>query len=45
MKTQLDTPIEQQLAAGLIFAIPPVVFYLLMQRYIVAGITAGAVKG
>jgi multiple sugar transport system permease protein len=45
MKTMLDTPIEQQLAAGLLFAIPPVVFYLVMQRYIVAGITAGAVKG
>jgi len=45
MKTQIDTPIERQLAAGLLFAVPPVVFYLLMQRYIVAGITAGAVKG
>lgn len=45
MKTMLDTPIEQQLAAGMLFAIPPVVFYLVMQRYIVAGITAGAVKG
>lgn len=45
MKTMLDTPIELQLAAGLIFAVPPVLFYVLMQRYIVAGITAGAVKG
>lgn len=45
MKTMLDTPIEQQLAAGMIFAVPPVVFYIVMQRYIVAGITAGAVKG
>lgn len=45
MKTMLDTPIEQQLAAGMIFAIPPVIFYIVMQRYIVAGITAGAVKG
>jgi multiple sugar transport system permease protein len=45
MKTMLDTPIEQMLSAGLLFAIPPVLFYLLMQRYIVAGITAGAVKG
>jgi multiple sugar transport system permease protein len=45
MKTMLDTPIEQQLAAGLLFAIPPVIFYVVMQRYIVAGITAGAVKG
>ena len=45
MQTQFSSPIEQQMAAGILFAVPPVVFYLLMQRYIVAGITAGAVKG
>jgi multiple sugar transport system permease protein len=45
MRQMLDTPVEQMLAGGLVFAIPPVVFYLVMQRYIVAGITAGAVKG
>lgn len=45
MKTMLDTPIEQQMAAGILFAVPPIIFYLVMQRYIVAGITAGAVKG
>jgi len=45
MKTMLDTPIELQLAASMIFSFPPVIFYLVMQRYIVAGITAGAVKG
>ena len=45
MKTMLDTPIEQLLAAGMLFAIPPILFYVAMQRYIVAGITAGAVKG
>ena len=45
MITMLDTPIERLLAAGLVFAILPVVFYAVMQRYIVAGITAGAVKG
>jgi multiple sugar transport system permease protein len=45
MRQMLDTPIEQLLAGGLVFAIPPVIFYLIMQRYIVAGITAGAVKG
>jgi multiple sugar transport system permease protein len=33
------------MAAGLIFSILPVLFYLIMQRYIVAGLTAGAVKG
>lgn len=45
MKTMLDTPIQQLLGAGLIFAVPPVLFYVAMQRYIIAGITAGAVKG
>lgn len=45
MITMLDTPIQRLLAAGMIFAIPPVVFYILMQRYIVAGIASGAVKG
>jgi multiple sugar transport system permease protein len=45
MITMLDTPIERLLAAGLVFAIPPVIFYIIMQRYIVSGITAGAVKG
>ena len=45
MQTQFSSPVEQQMAAGLLFAAPPVIFYLLMQRYIVAGITAGAVKG
>ena len=39
------TPVEQYMAAGLIFSILPVLFYLVMQRYIIAGLTAGAVKG
>jgi len=39
------TPIEQYMAAGLIFSILPILFYLLIQRYIVSGLTAGAVKG
>lgn len=39
------TPVEQYMAAGLTFSILPVLFYLLMQRYIVSGLTAGAVKG
>jgi multiple sugar transport system permease protein len=33
------------LAAGLLFSILPIIFYLLVQRYVVAGLTAGAVKG
>ncbi|MCB9159421.1 MAG: carbohydrate ABC transporter permease [Caldilineaceae bacterium] len=39
------TPVEQYMAAGLTFSILPVAFYLVMQRYIVSGLTAGAVKG
>ena len=38
------TPVEQYMAAGLIFSILPVFFYLAMQRYIISGLTAGAVK-
>ena len=40
-----DTPIQLLLAAGLIFSLPPVVFYILIQRYMISGLTAGAVKG
>ena len=43
--SQLDSPVQQLLAAGLLFSILPVVFYVLVQRLIVAGLTAGAVKG
>lgn len=39
------TPVEQYMAAGLVFSILLVVFYLVMQRYIISGLTAGAVKG
>jgi multiple sugar transport system permease protein len=45
MITMLDTPVQLLLAAGTVFAIAPVIFYLVMQRYIVAGIASGAVKG
>ncbi len=38
-------PVEQYMAAGLVFSILPVIFYLVMQRYIISGLTAGAVKG
>ncbi|HXF65035.1 MAG TPA: carbohydrate ABC transporter permease [Caldilineaceae bacterium] len=45
LKAIASTPVEQYMAAGLVFSILPVVFYLSMQRYIVSGLTAGAVKG
>jgi multiple sugar transport system permease protein len=45
LKATGTTPVEQYMAAGLVFSILPVVFYLAMQRYIISGLTAGAVKG
>lgn len=45
LKVMLDTPVDRVLAAALFFSVFPVVFYLLIQRYIVAGLSAGAVKG
>ncbi len=45
MISMIDVPIDRMLAGGLVFSIFPVVFYLLVQRYIVAGLSAGAVKG
>jgi ABC-type maltose transport system permease subunit len=33
------------MAASFLIAIPPVVLYLLGQRWVVRGLTAGAVKG
>jgi multiple sugar transport system permease protein len=43
--SQLDSPVQQLLAAGILFSILPVLFYAAVQRLIVAGLTAGAVKG
>ncbi|MEO6062569.1 MAG: carbohydrate ABC transporter permease [Thermoflexales bacterium] len=37
--------VEQYMGAGMVFSILPVAFYLSMQRYIISGLTAGAVKG
>ena len=43
--TQQDVPIRQLQAAGVVFSLLPVIFYLSLQRYVVRGLTAGAVKG
>ena len=42
---ELGTPIQTVMAVALMFTLPAVVFYLFAQRYVVAGMTAGAVKG
>jgi len=42
---ELATPVELVFAATVLFSAPPVVFYFLMQRYFVSGLTSGALKG
>ena len=39
------TPLEMVMAASLIACLPPVIVYLLAQRFLEKGLTAGAVKG
>jgi multiple sugar transport system permease protein len=42
---QYTTPIGLIMGTALLFAIPPIVFFLLLQRQLVSGLTAGGVKG
>ena len=42
---ELSTPIHTVMSIAVIYAVPAVVFYLMVQRYVVAGMTAGGVKG
>jgi multiple sugar transport system permease protein len=42
---QYSTPVPAMMGSALIFSVPAIVFFLLVQRKIVAGLTAGAVKG
>ena len=42
---ELSTPLHSVMAIGLMYTMPAVFFYLLVQRYVVAGMTAGSVKG
>jgi multiple sugar transport system permease protein len=39
-----DSPWELLMATGLIYALPPAAIYYTFKRYMVGGITAGAVK-
>ena len=42
---QYSTPIDLIMGASVLFALPPVIFFLIMQRQMVSGLTAGGVKG
>lgn len=42
---QYSTPLSSVMAAALLFTLPAIVFFLIVQRQIVSGLTAGAVKG
>ena len=45
LTTQLDTPLFVLMAASVIFSVLPVLFYMSVQRHLLHGLTAGAVKG
>lgn len=42
---EFTTPLDTVFSAAIVFTIPAAVFFLIMQRRIVSGITAGSVKG
>ena len=42
---EVGTPVQTVMAVAFMFTLPADIFYLFAQRYVVAGMTAGAVKG
>ena len=42
---QYETPMSAVMGSALVFSVPAIVFFLLIQRKIVSGLTSGAVKG
>lgn len=42
---EYSTPLDLVMAGAVVFTLPAVVFYLGVQRYLISGLTAGAVKG
>jgi multiple sugar transport system permease protein len=42
---ELSTPLDQVMAAAMLYTLPALVFFLIVQRRIVTGLTAGSVKG
>ncbi|MEV0325939.1 carbohydrate ABC transporter permease [Micromonospora echinospora] len=42
---EISTPVQTVMSVGMIYTLPAVALYLLLQRYIVSGMAAGSVKG
>ena len=42
---ELTTPLNTVMSAALVYTLPALVFFLLVQRHIVSGLTSGSVKG
>jgi multiple sugar transport system permease protein len=42
---ELSTPLDAVMAVGVMYTLPAVFFYLIVQRHVVSGMTAGSVKG
>jgi multiple sugar transport system permease protein len=42
---ELVTPLDRVMAASVLYTLPPLIFFLLVQKRIVAGLTSGGVKG
>lgn len=42
---ELTTPLDLVMATGVLYALPAVVFFMVVQRWVVSGLTAGGVKG
>lgn len=42
---QYSTPLNSVMTAALVFTLPAIIFFLIVQRRIVSGLTAGSVKG
>jgi multiple sugar transport system permease protein len=42
---ELATPLDRVMAASMIYTLPPLIFFLLIQKRIVSGLAAGSVKG
>ncbi|CAG0940638.1 Diacetylchitobiose uptake system permease protein DasC [Anaerolineae bacterium] len=42
---EMATPLDSVMASAILFTLPAVLFYLVSQRAVVSGMTAGAVKG